>query len=316
MSIQLNNISKSYDERQVLHSVGFDIPKGEVVAFLGPNGAGKSTTMKIITGLLTADEGTAKVCGIDVTTDPMAVKRLIGYLPENNPLYPDMYVREYLEFAAGFYAFEGNVRQRIDQLVEQTGLTQEQTKKIGQLSKGYRQRVGLAQALMHDPEVLILDEPTTGLDPNQLVEIRSFIRELGREKTVILSTHILQEAAAMCERTIIINEGKIVADGQTEALIRSGANRKVIDVEFLAEVSITEVRALPGVISVESISGKFYRITAESDIREMLFQKAVYAVFHWHMTIQNFSVRLFLPGILLPLCIRDTFPQFHKSRQR
>jgi len=245
------------------------------VAFLGPNGAGKSTTMKIITGLLAADEGTAKVCGIDVTTDPMAVKRLIGYLPENNPLYPDMYVREYLEFAAGFYAFEGNVRQRIDQLVEQTGLTQEQTKKIGQLSKGYRQRVGLAQALMHDPEVLILDEPTTGLDPNQLVEIRSFIRELGREKTVILSTHILQEAAAMCERTIIINEGKIVADGQTEALIRSGANRKVIDVEFLAEVSITEVRALPGVISVESISGKFYRITAESDIREMLFQKAV-----------------------------------------
>jgi ABC-type multidrug transport system, ATPase component len=275
MSIQLNNISKSYDDRQVLHSVGFDIPKGEVVAFLGPNGAGKSTTMKIITGLLAADEGTAKVCGIDVSADPMAVKRLIGYLPENNPLYPDMYVREYLEFAAGFYKFEGNVRQRIDQLIEQTGLTKEQTKKIGQLSKGYRQRVGLAQALMHDPEVLILDEPTTGLDPNQLVEIRQFIRELGREKTVILSTHILQEAAAMCERTIIINEGKIVADDLTERLLRNGANRQTIEVEFLAEVTIAELEALAGVISVDTLSEKQYRITADSDIRESLFHYSV-----------------------------------------
>lgn len=275
MSIQLNNISKSYGDRQVLHSVGFDIPKGEVVAFLGPNGAGKSTTMKIITGLLAAEEGTAKVCGVDVSVDPMAVKRLIGYLPENNPLYPEMYVREYLEFAAGFYKFEGNVRQRIDQLIEQTGLAQEQTKKIGQLSKGYRQRVGLAQALMHDPEVLILDEPTTGLDPNQLVEIRNFIRELGREKTVILSTHILQEAAAMCERTIIINEGRIVADDLTERLLRSGANRKTIEVEFLTEIPTEELEVLSGVISVEHVSGKYYRIATESDIRESLFRYSV-----------------------------------------
>lgn len=275
MSIQLNNISKSYGDRQVLHSVCFDIPKGEVVAFLGPNGAGKSTTMKIITGLLAAEEGTARVCGVDVSVDPMAVKRLIGYLPENNPLYPEMYVREYLEFAAGFYKFEGNIRQRIDQLIEQTGLAQEQTKKIGQLSKGYRQRVGLAQALMHDPEVLILDEPTTGLDPNQLVEIRNFIRELGREKTVILSTHILQEAAAMCERTIIINEGRIVADDLTERLLRSGANRKTIEVEFLAEIPTSELEVLSGVISVEHVSGKYYRIATESDIRESLFRYSV-----------------------------------------
>ncbi|MDP4268845.1 MAG: ATP-binding cassette domain-containing protein [Bacteroidota bacterium] len=275
MSIQLNNISKSYDERRVLHSVGFDIPKGEVVAFLGPNGAGKSTTMKIITGLLAADEGTAKVCGIDVSADPMAVKRLIGYLPENNPLYPDMYVREYLEFAAGFYPMKGDAKQRIDQLIEQTGLTKEQTKKIGQLSKGYRQRVGLAQALMHDPEVLILDEPTTGLDPNQLIEIRNFIRELGREKTVILSTHILQEAAAMCERTIIINEGKIVADDLTERLLRTGANRQSIEVEFLAEVLVEELESLADVINVEKISEKQYRLTAESDIRESLFRTSV-----------------------------------------
>ncbi len=275
MSIQLNNISKSYGDRKVLHSVGFDIPKGQVVAFLGPNGAGKSTTMKIITGLLSADEGTARICGHDVADHPMEVKRLIGYLPENNPLYADMFVREYLEFIAGFYKLGVNIRERVGQLIEQTGLTQERTKKIGQLSKGYRQRVGLAQALIHDPEVLILDEPTTGLDPNQLVEIRRFIRELGREKTVILSTHILQEAAAMCERTIIINQGKVVADGQTETLLRSGAGRKTFEVEFLSDIAVAELQSLPGVINVDALPERNFRISADQDIRESLFRFSV-----------------------------------------
>ncbi len=275
MSIRLQQINKSYGEQQVLRDFNLDIRKGEIVAFLGPNGAGKSTTLRIIAGLLMPESGKAEVCGFDLATQSIEVKRRIGYLPENNPLYTDMYVREYLEFAAGFYHIEGNLRKRIDELVEQTGLTREQNKKIGQLSKGYRQRVGLAQALIHNPEVLILDEPTTGLDPNQLVEIRRFIREISLDKTVILSTHILQEASAMCDRTIIINKGEIVADGKTADLLASGISRQSFVVEFLTPADISKLKAMEGVISLDIISETEYHLTADCDLREAIFRFAV-----------------------------------------
>ena len=211
MSIEVKNLSKFYGEQAAVNDISFSIHKGEIVGFLGPNGAGKSTTMKILTGFIPATSGEVKICGMEVDVDSLETRKKIGYLPENNPLYLDMYVREYLEFVGKIYKVP-NLKARIDEMIQQVGLEVEQNKKIGMLSKGYRQRVGLAQAIIHDPEVLILDEPTTGLDPNQLVEIRELIKRIGKSKTVMLSTHIMQEVEAICDRVIIIKSGKIVAN--------------------------------------------------------------------------------------------------------
>ena len=216
MSIAVEQLTKTYGNQNAVDGISFTAGTG-ILGFLGPNGAGKSTTMKILTGYLPQTAGTASVCGFDVATQPVNIKRKIGYLPENNPLYTDMYVKESLTFIAGIHHIE-NAEQRIAQVIKQTGLTPEQHKKIGQLSKGYRQRVGLAQAILHDPEVLILDEPTSGLDPNQLIGIRQLIKELGQTKTVILSTHIMQEVEAVCDKVIIIDKGKIVADDSLQGL--------------------------------------------------------------------------------------------------
>jgi len=217
VSIQDNNLSKKYVHQLALDSISFSIPSGEVVGFLGPNGAGKSTTMKILTGYIPASSGDASVCGLDLAEQSLEVRKLVGYLPEHNPLYLDMYISEYLLFAAGIAGVK-DTKKALEMAIELTQLGPERNKKIGQLSKGYRQRVGLAQALIHDPKVLILDEPTSGLDPNQVVEIRNVIKNLGSEKTVLLSTHIMQEVEAMCNRVILINKGKIIADNTLEGL--------------------------------------------------------------------------------------------------
>jgi len=213
MSVSVSNVTKAYGRQKALDDVTFNIPAGEIVGFIGPNGAGKSTMMKIITGYFAADSGTVTVCGLPAGPGATEMKRLIGYLPENNPLYPDMYVREYLGYVANIYRLGRSGSEAVNRVIELTGLAPEQGKKIGALSKGYRQRVGLAQALVHDPQVLILDEATTGLDPNQIVDIRNLISDAGREKTVMLSTHIMQEVEAICDRVIIIDHGRIVADG-------------------------------------------------------------------------------------------------------
>ncbi|GAB3504913.1 gliding motility-associated ABC transporter ATP-binding protein [Emticicia fontis] len=223
MSIKVQNLSKVYGTQRAVDNISFEVNKGEIIGFLGPNGAGKSTTMKILTGYIPSTEGTAEVNGFDVKTSPMQVKTHIGYLPEHNPLYLDMYVKEFLDFAGSLYGLKGRTLQiKIDETIERVGLGLEKHKKIGQLSKGYRQRVGLAQALIHNPDVLILDEPTTGLDPNQLVEIRDLIKNVGKDKTVIFSTHIMQEVEAICDRVVIINRGKIVADSNLSELKKGG----------------------------------------------------------------------------------------------
>src|SRR3981081_672689 len=230
MSIEVKDLVKIYGEQKAVDTISFRVNKAEIVGFLGPNGAGKSTTMKIITGYLLPDAGTVTVFGIDVKKQPLETKKKIGYLPEANPLYYDMYVREYLDFIAGVHEIK-NKKERIEDVITTVGLVPESKKKIGQLSKGYKQRVGLAAALIHDPEVLILDEPTTGLDPNQIVEIREVIKNLGRNKTVIFSSHILQEVEAICDRVIIINKGKLVADNKLSQL-RQQQKNNIIQVAF------------------------------------------------------------------------------------
>jgi len=232
MSISVASLTKIYGTQRAVDNISFELKKGEIVGFLGPNGAGKSTTMKMITGYLPPSGGSATVCGVDVAKDPMTVHKKIGYLPEANPLYYDMYVREYLEFTAGIHKLGSNTKARISEMVSMTGLTKEAHKKIGMLSKGYKQRVGLAQAMIHDPEVLILDEPTSGLDPNQIVEIRELIARIGKEKTVLLSTHIMQEVQAMCNRVIIIAGGKLVADDKIERLQQLNTQQGAIVVSF------------------------------------------------------------------------------------
>ena len=232
MSIKVTALTKLYETQRAVDNISFELKKGEVVGFLGPNGAGKSTTMKIITSYLPSTSGTAVVCGYDVQDDPMEVRKRVGYLPEANPLYYEMYVREYLEFTAGIHKLGKEGKKRIEEMISLTGLTKEAHKKIGALSKGYKQRVGLAQAMLHDPEVLILDEPTSGLDPNQIVEIRDLIKNIGREKTVLLSTHIMQEVQAMCNRVIIINNGRIVADDSIEHLQQANTKQDVLIVAF------------------------------------------------------------------------------------
>ena len=272
MSIAIQNISKSYGTQKALDSISFSINKGEIVGFLGPNGAGKSTLMKILTTYLTADEGSAKVNGFDVSSQQKEVQLSIGYLPEHNPLYLDLYVREYLAFNADVYKV---AKSRIEEVIQLTGLTSESHKKIGQLSKGYRQRVGLANALLHNPDVLILDEPTTGLDPNQLVEIRNVIKNAGKDKTVFLSTHIMQEVEAICDRVIIIDKGKIVADKQLEKLISESATQ-IIEVEFDQKVSENQIATIENISSFSNIDGTIWELTfaTDKDMRPVVFDFA------------------------------------------
>ncbi|APY08847.1 gliding motility-associated ABC transporter ATP-binding subunit GldA [Winogradskyella sp. J14-2] len=271
MSIEVHNISKLYKDQKALNNVSFKVKDAEVVGFLGPNGAGKSTMMKILTTYIEASEGDASVNGFDVTKDKKNVQKSVGYLPEHNPLYTDLYVKEYLNFNANAY---GTPKSRINEVIELTGLTPEAHKKIGQLSKGYRQRVGLANALLHNPDVLILDEPTTGLDPNQLVDIRNLIKDIGKEKTVFLSTHIMQEVEAMCDRVIIINKGEVVADKYLKDL-REG-QEQVIIVEFDYRVEDTFLLRLPKVASVKNTYGFVYEITfsTKEDMRSHVFDFA------------------------------------------
>jgi ABC-2 type transport system ATP-binding protein len=276
MSISVRQVSKLYGAQKALDNVSFEIGKGEVVGFLGPNGAGKSTMMKVLTCYIPQTAGEATVCGFDVREASMEVRQRVGYLPEHNPLYLEMYVREYLEFVGGIYKLKG-VRDRVKEMVAAVGLEREQHKKIGQLSRGYRQRVGLAQAMIHDPEVLILDEPTSGLDPNQLEEIRALIKRLGQEKTVMLSTHIMQEVEAICSRVIIIDRGRIVADDRADQLRSAGLAREALVVEFDAEVPANELRNIPGVQHVAREEGQTWVIGYDpaQDVRPAVFELAV-----------------------------------------
>ncbi|GAA0874124.1 gliding motility-associated ABC transporter ATP-binding subunit GldA [Wandonia haliotis] len=277
MSIEVSNLQKFYGEQAALGGISFKVKTGEIVGFLGPNGAGKSTTMKIITGFIPASDGKVKVCGLDVEENSMAVRRKIGYLPEHNPLYLDMYVKEYLDFVADVYKIS-NKRERIAEMIQLVGLEREQHKKIGALSKGYRQRVGLAQAMIHDPEVLILDEPTSGLDPNQLVDIRKLIKKIGKTKTVMLSTHIMQEVEAICDRVVIINNGQIVADNSAKEL-QHQQNEQVIIVEFDEEVSVSrnELKKIPGVQQVRKVEEStswLLQSNKEGDLRKIVSRHA------------------------------------------
>jgi len=256
MSILVQNTSKLYGKQKALNNVSFEIPSGEIVGFLGPNGAGKSTMMKIITAYISKTEGKVTVNDFDVDTNPLDVKRSIGYLPEHNPLYLDLYIKEYLKFHADIHKV---TKERINEIIELVGLTPEQHKKISQLSKGYRQRVGLAAALLHDPEVLILDEPTTGLDPNQLADIRNLIKEIGKTKTVLLSTHIMQEVEAMCSRVIIINKGEIVADKKLEELLKD--QEQIIEVEFDLRVEKQLLQKLQHIKIIENIFDNTWNLT-------------------------------------------------------
>ena len=278
MSIVIENVTKLYGAQKALDGVSFSVNTGEVVGFLGPNGAGKSTLMKIITGFIPATRGRALVDGLDVTENPVEVKRRIGYLPENNPLYHDMYVREYLGFVAGIYKMGRKSTGRIREIIEITGLGPEQHKKIGALSKGYRQRVGLAQALIHDPGILILDEPTSGLDPNQLVEIRNLISSAGRKKTVMLSTHIMQEVEAVCDRVIIIDNGRIKADDNKEEIYsRLDKATLTIMVEFDSDIDGQQLLSIEGVTDVRLLKDRQWLLQSESssDIRPAVFRFAV-----------------------------------------
>jgi ABC-2 type transport system ATP-binding protein len=287
MSIQIEALTKLYGSQRAIDQLSFRVEPGEIVGFLGPNGAGKSTTFKIATGYLPATSGTVRVNGHDVRTDAMAVRRSVGYLPEHNPLYLDQYVREQLRFAGSLHGLRGStLTARVGQMIEQVGLTAEAHKRVGQLSKGYRQRVGLAQALLHNPPVLILDEPTTGLDPNQLADIRAVIREAGRDKTVLFSSHILPEVEALCDRVVIINRGQIVADGPVSVLRGSGTASVVVVAEFETSPGTADpqprptdvdlLATVPGVTQVEPLGAGRYRITADAgtDLRASIFRLA------------------------------------------
>lgn len=275
MSIQVTNITKKYGEQLALNNVSFDVGSNEIVGFLGPNGAGKSTMMKILTCFLPPTSGQAKVCGFDIVEDSMKVRQNIGYLPEHNPLYHDMYVKEFLEFVGGIYKIK-NIRSRVSEMIDLTGLGREQTKRIGALSKGYKQRVGLAQAMIHDPKVLIMDEPTTGLDPNQLEEIRNLIKSLGKYKTVMLSTHIMQEVEAICDKVIIINKGEIVANDNTKNL-QNKQTVQLITVEFDQEVEQNIFNSIESIDSVKAMDNRTWQLTSHShkDIRKEIFDLAL-----------------------------------------
>ena len=278
MSISVESLLKVYGQQKAVNNISFTVNKGEIVGFLGPNGAGKSTTMKILTGYLRPDGGKAWVCGTDVQADPLTTKRKIGYLPESNPLYYDMYVREYLHFMADVHSVE-NKNTRINDVIAKVGLTPESDKKIGQLSKGYKQRVGLAAALIHDPEVLILDEPTTGLDPNQILEIREVIRELGRDKTVLFSSHILQEVEAVCSRVIIINKGQLIANN-TLAELQSQNSKPLIRIQFREVVEASLIKkGVTTLTDLQQVGATEWEIRA-TDVNEARKQLLSLAVEH------------------------------------
>ncbi|NUM49969.1 MAG: gliding motility-associated ABC transporter ATP-binding subunit GldA [Flavobacteriales bacterium] len=276
MSIEVKNVNKLYGSQKALDNVSFSVNTGEVVGFLGPNGAGKSTLMKIITCYIPQSSGSVNVCGFDVETQSIDVRKNVGYLPENNPLYYDMYVKEYLEFIAGIHKVP-QIKQRVAEMIETIGLSVEQKKKIGQLSKGYKQRVGLAQALLHNPQVLILDEPTTGLDPNQLAEIRALIKRIGATKTIMLSTHIMQEVEAICDRVIIINNGKIVANAKASDLKKIASNKEIITIEFAESLEAQQLQKVKGVLKVSLLANNTWEIEGDgqSDVRNNLFHFAV-----------------------------------------
>lgn len=276
MSLHVTHLTKLYGHQKAVNHISFYVEKGEIVGFLGPNGAGKSTTMKIATGYIPPTSGTVLIKGLDVTTHSLAVRKRVGYLPEHNPLYLDMFVHEYLNFVGRVFGLSHQqLKTRVPEMIALCGLTREQNKKIETLSKGYRQRVGLAQALIHNPEVLILDEPTTGLDPNQILEIRKLIKEISVDKTVIFSTHIMQEVQALCHRVIVINQGELVADDTVANLMKRQQLIRVV-VEFEGEVNEQELAALPGVESVESIRKGVYRLLSQAatDLRPAVFRFA------------------------------------------
>ncbi|MFN7275360.1 MAG: gliding motility-associated ABC transporter ATP-binding subunit GldA [Bacteroidota bacterium] len=262
MSIRVEGIQKRYGNQQAVGNVSFELQRGEIVGFLGPNGAGKSTTLKMITGYVQPDAGNIQVEGLSVAEHPLEVRKKIGYLPEANPLYYDMYVREYLQFIAGVHHLPAPEK-AINQFIEMTGLTREAHKKCGQLSKGYKQRVGLAAALVHNPPVLILDEPTSGLDPNQIVEIREVIRKQGADKTILFSSHILQEVEAICDRVIILHQGKVVADNRIRQLQQEENSGQVLEVQLREEVAEQEWREVPGVQQLIAMGGGRYRISTQ-----------------------------------------------------
>ncbi len=278
MSISVKNLTKIYGNQYAVDDISFEVNKGEILGFLGPNGAGKSTTMKIATCYIPPTFGTIAVCGHDVVDKPMEVRKLIGYLPEHNPLYLDMYVHEYLEFIASLHGLSGrNGRSRVNEMIDMCGLEVEQNKKIGTLSKGYRQRVGLAQAMVHDPEVFILDEPTTGLDPNQIVEIRNLIKNISQDKTVIFSTHIMQEVEALCNRVIIIDAGKIVVDKTVESLQQGVETYHKLTAQFAERIDIEELKSIDGVLEVieEEIGTYIIHTELSKDLRPVIFNFAM-----------------------------------------
>ncbi|NJM26249.1 MAG: gliding motility-associated ABC transporter ATP-binding subunit GldA [Bacteroidia bacterium] len=277
MSLSVNNLTKVYGHQTAVNNISFSVEAGEIVGFLGPNGAGKSTTMKIATGFLPPTSGQVVVDGFDVATQPLEVKRATGYLPEHNPLYLDLYVHEYLRFVGGLYGMRGKkLKMRVEEMIGMCGLEHEQNKKIEALSKGFRQRVGLAQALLHDPSVLILDEPTSGLDPNQLMEIRKLIKTISANKTVIFSTHIMQEVQALCDRVVLINRGNLVADDKLQNLLQKRQGLVTVVVQFEEPVNVALITTLPDVADVESVSETTLRVTAKAgaDIRPALFRFA------------------------------------------
>lgn len=277
MSIVVEQLTKLYDTQKAVDYLTFEAKTGEIVGFLGPNGAGKTTTMKILTSYIPKSSGRVTVCGFDVEEQAIESRRCIGYLPEHNPLYHDMYVREYLQFVARLHGDVENKKERVEEMIERTGLQRERHKKIGMLSKGYRQRVGLAQAMLHDPEVLILDEPTSGLDPNQLVDIRQLIQELGQEKTVIFSTHIMQEVQAICDRVLIINKGKLVANDPIAALQSRLSGVTLLNIEFAETVKAAQLQQLAGLQEIRSRGKNKWQLVVQSDrdMRAEVFRFAV-----------------------------------------
>jgi ABC-2 type transport system ATP-binding protein len=291
MSIEVKELTKIYGEQKAVNNISFSVERGEIVGFLGPNGAGKSTTMKIITGYLLPDAGEAVVAGVKVGANPLEVKKRIGYLPEANPLYYDMYVKEYLSFVADLHQLHDK-KKRIAEVIELTGLGSESRKKAGQLSKGYKQRVGLSAALIHDPEVLVLDEPTTGLDPNQIIEIREVIRQLGKNKTVLFSSHILQEVEAICDRVVIINKGEIVADDKLSNLQQSQKDRHIVIVAFKETVAPQLMRGLQEVKSASQEGGNWKLETENPErVRKQLMELSLQHNLNI-VSLQSESVRL------------------------
>jgi ABC-2 type transport system ATP-binding protein len=275
MSIKVSNITKIYGKQKALDNLSIEIKKGEIVGLLGPNGAGKSTLMKIISCYIPPTSGQVEVMGNSIYEKPLKIKELIGYLPENNPLYNEMYVKEYLNFLAGVFHIK-NKKERISEIIELTGLQKEQHKKIGALSKGYKQRVGLAQAFIHNPEVLILDEPTSGLDPNQLIEIRNVIKEVGADKTVLFSSHIMQEVEAVCDRILIIKDGKLIADSPKNEIRKLWQDKEILIVEFKEKIDVEALKKIEGIDNVAKIEGNKYRLNigSKEDVRPMIYDFA------------------------------------------